>query len=105
MIVTTTALVEGSPVKQYVCIATGEVIMAANVGRDILASFTDLVGGRSKAYETKLREARDEALIPLRPLLEKLGVQVKWDQATHTINGTKEGLSLSVQIGSTRNFL
>ncbi|MCU6798335.1 YbjQ family protein [Paenibacillus sp. WQ 127069] len=61
MIVTTTALVEGSPVKQYVGIATGEVIMAANVGRDILASFTDLVGGRSKAYETKLREARDEA--------------------------------------------
>lgn len=35
--------------------------MAANVGRDILASFTDLVGVRSKAYETKLREARDEA--------------------------------------------
>jgi len=61
MIVTTTALVEGSPVKQYIGIATGEVIMAANVGRDILASFTDLVGGRSKAYETKLREARDEA--------------------------------------------
>ncbi|MEK3916127.1 YbjQ family protein [Paenibacillus sp. FSL H7-0331] len=61
MIVTTTALVEGSPVKQYVGIATGEVIMAANVGRDILASFTDLVGGRSKAYETKLIEARDEA--------------------------------------------
>jgi uncharacterized protein YbjQ (UPF0145 family) len=61
MIVTTTALVEGSPVKQYVGIATGEVIMAANIGRDILASFTDLVGGRSKAYETKLREARDEA--------------------------------------------
>ncbi|SFM49022.1 Putative heavy-metal-binding [Paenibacillus sp. 1_12] len=48
MIVTTTALVEGSPVMQYVSIATGEVIMAANVVRDILASFTDLVGRRSK---------------------------------------------------------
>ncbi|MFF2484678.1 heavy metal-binding domain-containing protein [Paenibacillus sp. NPDC058071] len=33
--------------------------MAASVGRDILASFTNLVGGCSKAYEAKLREARD----------------------------------------------
>jgi len=61
MIVTTTAIVEGSPVRQYIGIATGEVIMATNVGRDILASFRDLVGGRSKAYETKLKEARDTA--------------------------------------------
>ncbi|SFM35963.1 Uncharacterized conserved protein YbjQ, UPF0145 family [Paenibacillus sp. 1_12] len=35
--------------------------MGANIGRDLLASFRDLVGGRSKAYETKLREARDAA--------------------------------------------
>lgn len=61
MIITTTAIIEGSPVRQYIGVVTGEVIMAANVGRDLLASFTDLVGGRSKAYETKLREARDEA--------------------------------------------
>ncbi|BBI32648.1 YbjQ family protein [Cohnella abietis] len=62
MIITTTAIVEGSPVRQYIGVATGEVIMATNVGRDLLASFRDLVGGRSKAYETKLREAREAAL-------------------------------------------
>ncbi len=61
MIIITTVIVEGAPVRQYIGVATGEVIMAANVGRDLLASFTDLVGGRSKAYETKLREARDVA--------------------------------------------
>ncbi|MFF2910773.1 YbjQ family protein [Paenibacillus sp. NPDC057934] len=61
MIITTTAIVEGAPVRQYIGVATGEVIMGANVGRDILASFRDLVGGRSKAYETKLKEARDAA--------------------------------------------
>ncbi|RXZ83097.1 YbjQ family protein [Paenibacillaceae bacterium] len=61
MIVTTTAIVEGSPVRQYIGVATGEVIMAANIGRDFLASFRDIVGGRSKAYETKLKEARDDA--------------------------------------------
>ncbi|MNO13724.1 Protease inhibitor precursor [compost metagenome] len=40
-------------------------------------------------------------LVPLRPLLEKLGVNVKWDQATHTVSGSKGSLSLSLKIGST----
>jgi len=40
MIITTTPIVEGSPVRQYIGVATGEVIMAANVGRDLLASIT-----------------------------------------------------------------
>jgi hypothetical protein len=36
----------------------------------------------------------------LRFLLEKLGVQVKWDQATRTVSGSKEGPSFSLRIGS-----
>ncbi|TVY04302.1 YbjQ family protein [Cohnella terricola] len=73
MIITTTAIVEGSPVRQYIGVATGEVIMAANVGRDILASFRDLVGGRSKAYETKLREARDAAFKEMSEQASQMG--------------------------------
>ncbi|MCR8633175.1 YbjQ family protein [Paenibacillus radicis (ex Xue et al. 2023)] len=61
MIITTTSTIEGSPIKQYLGIATGEVIMGANVFRDFKASITDLVGGRSRAYEGKLQEARDTA--------------------------------------------
>ncbi|REK75783.1 YbjQ family protein [Paenibacillus paeoniae] len=73
MIITTTALVEGSPVRQYIGVATGEVIMAANVGRDILASITDIVGGRSKAYETKLSEARDAAFKEMSQQASQMG--------------------------------
>ncbi|GAB6930810.1 heavy metal-binding domain-containing protein [Paenibacillus sp. JCM 10914] len=73
MIVTTTAIVEDSPVRQYIGVATGEVIMAANVGRDLLASFRDLVGGRSKAYETKLREARDAAFAEMTQQASEMG--------------------------------
>ncbi|MDR9748572.1 TraB/GumN family protein [Paenibacillus taichungensis] len=40
-------------------------------------------------------------LVPLRPLLEKLGVQVKWDEKNRTVSGSKEGLSFSLKIGST----
>ncbi|GAA3400761.1 TraB/GumN family protein [Paenibacillus hodogayensis] len=41
-------------------------------------------------------------LVPMRPLLEKLGIQVEWDESTGTVSGSKEGLSLSLKIGSKR---
>ncbi|RXZ83111.1 polysaccharide biosynthesis protein GumN [Paenibacillaceae bacterium] len=41
-------------------------------------------------------------LVPMRHLMEKLGVQVKWNEATRTVSGSKEGLSFSLQIGSTK---
>ncbi|OXM15752.1 M13-type metalloendopeptidase [Paenibacillus herberti] len=40
-------------------------------------------------------------LVPIRPLLEKLGMKVNWVESTRTISGTKENFSLSMQIGST----
>jgi uncharacterized protein YbjQ (UPF0145 family) len=36
--------------------------MGANVVRDFFAGITDIVGGRSGAYETKLQDARDTAM-------------------------------------------
>jgi uncharacterized protein YbjQ (UPF0145 family) len=62
MIITTTPMIEGSPVKEYLGIVTGEAIMGANVVRDLLASITDIVGGRSGAYEGKLQDARTTAI-------------------------------------------
>ena len=62
MIVTTTALVEGRPVKDYLGIVTGEVIVGANIFRDLFASITDIVGGRSGKYEEVLARARNEAI-------------------------------------------
>ena len=62
MIVTTTALIEGQPVKEYLGLVTGEVIVGANLFRDIFASITDLVGGRSGKYEEVLARARREAM-------------------------------------------
>lgn len=73
MIITTTAIVEGSPVRQYIGVATGEVIIAANVGRDFLASFRDLVGGRSRTYENKLKEARDAAFEEMAQQASQMG--------------------------------
>ncbi|MEY4270138.1 MAG: hypothetical protein RLZZ58_1354 [Pseudomonadota bacterium] len=61
MIITTTATVEGHPVREYRGIVTGEVIVGANIFKDLFASIRDIVGGRSGAYEGALRDAREQA--------------------------------------------
>lgn len=65
MIVTTTNTIEGRPIASYHGIVVGEAIMGANVVRDVFASITDIVGGRSGVYESKLQDARDAALAEL----------------------------------------
>lgn len=62
MIVTTTPTVEGYQIADYKGIVTGEAILGANVFRDIFAGITDIIGGRSGAYEKSLAEARETAL-------------------------------------------
>ena len=62
MIVTTTPSVEGRSIASYQGIVVGEAIVGANVVRDFFASITDIVGGRSGAYESKLQDARQTAL-------------------------------------------
>lgn len=62
MIITTTPTVEGQPIKEYLGVVTGEAILGTHIGRDLLASITDIVGGRSAAYEEEVRKARTIAL-------------------------------------------
>ncbi len=73
MIVTTTPSVEGRPIATYHGIVVGEAIMGANVVRDIFAQVTDIIGGRSGAYESKLQDARATALGELEDRARELG--------------------------------
>ena len=73
MLVTTTSTLEGHPIKEYRGIVTGEAIMGANIVRDFLANITDVIGGRSGAYEEKLAEARDIALREMQENARRLG--------------------------------
>jgi uncharacterized protein YbjQ (UPF0145 family) len=65
MLMTTTTTVEGRPVREYLGVVTGEVIVGANLFKDLFASVRDIVGGRSGAYESTLRDARKTALSEL----------------------------------------
>lgn len=73
MIVTTTAMLDGRPVKSYLGVVTGEAILGANIFRDLFAGIRDIVGGRSAAYERELRRAKDLALQEMQEQATALG--------------------------------
>lgn len=62
MIISTTPSLEGYKITSYLGLVSGETIIGANVFKDFFASITDIVGGRSGAYEQVLREAKATAM-------------------------------------------
>ena len=66
MIISTTPTIEGRPIRDYLGIVTGEVIIGANIFKDLFAGIRDIVGGRAGAYEGALRKARQQAFDDLR---------------------------------------
>jgi uncharacterized protein YbjQ (UPF0145 family) len=91
MIVTTTPTVDGRRTSRYLGVVTGEAILGANIFRDFFAGITDIVGGRSGAYETELRKAREIAMREMMDDAQRLGgnavVGVDLDYETITMGG------------------
>lgn len=54
--------VPGKTVIRHLGLAQGNVVRAKHVGRDIAASFKNIVGGELKGYTELLEEARRDAL-------------------------------------------
>ncbi|MGE5576402.1 MAG: YbjQ family protein [Syntrophothermus sp.] len=73
MLFTTTSTLEGKTIRAYLGVVAGEAIMGANIVRDLFASITDIVGGRSGAYESKLADARQIALEEMAEKAARLG--------------------------------
>lgn len=73
MIVTTTPSIEGKRIVDYCGVVAGEAFVGANIVRDIFAAVTDIVGGRSGAYEDALRDARTTALAELQDAAREAG--------------------------------
>ena len=83
MIITTTQTVEGYPIVEYKWIVFGEVVAGVDAIKDIAAGLRNFFGGRSRAYEGELSEAREEALQEMEERATKIGanavVGVKMD--------------------------
>lgn len=99
MLVTTTNSVEGKEIKEYLGIVSGEVILGANVVRDFLAGITDIIGGRSGAYESKLQEGRELALREMTERARQMGANgiVGVDLDFETL---REGMMMVIATGT-----
>lgn len=62
MLITTTNTIEGKQITEYYGMVTGEAIIGANIFKDFFAAITDVVGGRSGAYEKALKDAKEIAM-------------------------------------------
>lgn len=100
MIVTTTAIVQGQTVEEYLGIVTGEAILGANIMKDLFAGVRDLVGERSGAYEKELRRAREIAMQEMEAAAAELGANAVLgvDLDYETVSG---GTMLMVTVSGT----
>jgi uncharacterized protein YbjQ (UPF0145 family) len=62
MIITNIERVPGKMIVEHFGLVSGSTIRAKHVGRDIMASLKNLVGGELKGYTQLLQESREQAL-------------------------------------------
>lgn len=73
MIVVNTETIPGCEITAVLGIVQGNTVRSKHMGRDIAASFKNLVGGELKGYTELLTEARREALERMMSQAEQLG--------------------------------
>ena len=101
MITTTTNTIEGREIREYLGLITGEAIMGANVFRDFMAGITDLIGGRSGTYESKLADARETALHELEELARQKGANaVVGIDIDYEVLGANNGMLMVTATGT-----
>jgi uncharacterized protein YbjQ (UPF0145 family) len=73
IICTTAPILEGYRIAKTLDVITAECVFGMNIVRDFFASITDVVGGRSKASQNVLRDARKTCLWELRKEAAEIG--------------------------------
>ena len=102
MIMTTTPTIEGKKVTAYLGIVVGEAIMGANMFRDLFAGITDIIGGRSGAYEGEMASARETAVRDLEAHAAELsadaviGVDLDYEVINNMMMVTASGTAVKV---------
>jgi len=101
MITTTTNTIEGKQIREYLGLVTGEAIMGANVFRDFMAGITDLIGGRSGTYESKLADARETALQEMQDIARQQGANaVVGIDIDYEVLGANNGMLMVTATGT-----
>lgn len=101
MLITTTEELQGFEITEYLGLVHGEVISGANVLRDVMATVTDFVGGRSAAYEEELQNSRDAALREMTDRAQRMGADaVVGMQIDYEIIGSRGAMIMVTTVGT-----
>jgi len=73
VILSNTETVPGKTITRFYGVVSGSTVRAKHIGRDILASLKNIVGGELHAYTELLKEARADALQRMTEEAESLG--------------------------------
>jgi len=65
MIVTTTPIVEGRSVAQYLGVVAAQSVLGVNVFKDVSAGMRNIFGGRAQSYENELASGVSDSLAEL----------------------------------------
>ena len=73
MIYTNIGVVPGKEIIEHYGIVQGSTVRAKHVGRDLMATLKNLVGGELRGYTELLQDAREEAMSRMGQQAEEMG--------------------------------
>ena len=73
MFITNLETVPGKAISEHYGLVSGSTVRAKHVGRDIMASLKNIVGGELKGYTELLQESRQESIQRMMKQAEHLG--------------------------------
>ncbi len=73
MIVSNIETIPGKNIVRFFGVVSGSTVRAKHIGRDLMASLKNIVGGELKGYTELLHEARSEALQRMQEEAASLG--------------------------------
>lgn len=65
--------IPGKSIVEFYGVVTGSTVRAKHIGRDLMASLKNLVGGELRGYTELLQESREEAIQRMIQQAESLG--------------------------------
>lgn len=73
MLLSNIEFIPGKTINEFYGVVTGSTVRAKHIGRDIMASLKNIVGGELKGYTELLQEARNEAMQRMVEQADSLG--------------------------------
>jgi uncharacterized protein YbjQ (UPF0145 family) len=101
VLITTSDAIEGKKIAKTLGIVKGNTIRAKHIGKDIVASLRNIVGGEIKEYTEMLDDSREQAIKRMVEDAEKMGadaiVTVRFTTST-VIGGAAELLAYGTAV-------